>query len=308
MVCAGSVLLLAVLSGYRVARALPEASELLSPATLTAFERYVAAVTTQNEESLRRGPFLWVDGLAEQERRAALAKLNQGEIEMRRLSVNARGRNLTVPGGMIHDWEGIVFVPGVKIDAVLELLEDYNHHATYFAPDVERAEIESHQGDRFRVFMRFRRKKIVTVVLDTEQEVSYFRDSRTRAHSRSSALWIRQVDQPGSREEKQRAPGNDDGFLWRMETWWRLEERNGGVYVQNQVVTLTRAIPIGLGWLLEPFLTKIPRETLAFTLEALRTAVLAREAEQGSKAVGLPPSGKERFPGEANCARMRLFP
>lgn len=76
--------------------------------------------------------------------------------------------------------------------------------------------------------------------------------------------------------KREKTPGDDDGYLWRMETWWRLEEREGGVYVQNQVVTLTRDIPTGLGWLIEPFITKIPKETLEFTLQATRRAVQNR--------------------------------
>ncbi|MGB9431722.1 MAG: hypothetical protein WBQ89_05735, partial [Candidatus Acidiferrum sp.] len=170
--------------------------------------------------------------------------------------------------------EGIIFIPGVKIDDVLSVLQDYDHQTTYYAPDVERARIESRNGNEFRVFLRFRRQKVVTVVLDTEHMVTYYRDSPLKAHSRSSATRIAQVDDPGGPEEKEKSPGEDDGYLWRMETWWRLEERDGGVYVQNQVVTLTRDMPTGLAWLIGPFITKIPKETLEFTLQATRKAVL----------------------------------
>jgi hypothetical protein len=243
--------------------------------TVQAFGRYVAKSEADNAQSLRQGPFLWVDALPDHEKAQAMADLKSGEVEMRRLSVNADGDNLTVPGGMIHDWEGVVFVPGAKLDNVLKILEDYNHHATYYAPDVEASRIESRSGDQFRVFMRFRRHKVVTVVLDTEHAVNYFRDSPLKAHSRSSATRIAQVDDPGGPKEKEKTPGQDDGYLWRMETWWRMEERDGGVYVQNQVITLTRDVPTGLGWLIEPFITNIPKETLEFTLQATRKAVLS---------------------------------
>jgi hypothetical protein len=246
----------------------------LRAVTLEAFDRYIVRTEAQNAESLRQGPFLWVDGLPEKERSAEIAKLRNGEVGTRRLSKEAAGGSLDVPGGMIHDWEGIVFIPGVKVDNVLKVLEDYDHQAIYYAPDVERARIESRNGNDFRVFLRFRRHKIVTVVLDTEHAVTYFRDSPLKAHSRSSALRIAQVEDPGGPKEKEKTPGEDDGYLWRMETWWRLEERDGGVYVQNHVVTLTRDIPTGLAWLIEPFITNIPKETLEFTLRATRKAVL----------------------------------
>ena len=246
----------------------------LREATVQAFSSYVAKTETQNAETLRQGPFLWVDGLPDKDRTAAIARLEAGEVELRRLSASGAGRNVDVPSGMIHDWEGVIFIPGVKIDDVLKVLQDYDHHATYYAPDVAKARIESRNGNQFIVFLRFRRQKIVTVVLDTEHEVTYYRDSPLRGHSRSSAVRIAQVEDPDGPNEKEKAPGEDDGFLWRMETWWRMEERDSGVYVQNQVVTLTRDIPTGLAWLIEPFITKIPKETLEFTLQATRKAVL----------------------------------
>jgi len=246
----------------------------LREATIQAFSSYVAKTETQNAETLRQGPFLWVDGLPDKDRTAAIARLEAGEVELRRLSASGAGRNVDVPSGMIHDWEGVIFIPGVKIDDVLKVLQDYDHHATYYAPDVAKARIESRNGNQFIVFLRFRRQKIVTVVLDTEHEVTYYRDSPLRGHSRSSAVRIAQVEDPDGPNEKEKAPGEDDGFLWRMETWWRMEERDSGVYVQNQVVTLTRDIPTGLAWLIEPFIIKIPKETLEFTLQATRKAVL----------------------------------
>jgi hypothetical protein len=246
----------------------------LRAVTVQAFIGYVAKIDVLNAQTLRDGPFLWVDGLKGNERTEALAKLRAGEVEMRRLSVAADGGNVGVSGGMIHDWEGIVFIPGAKLEDVLKILEDYDHHTIYYAPDVVKSRIESRQGNQFRVFLQFRRHEVVTVVLNTEHQVAYFQDSSLRAHSRSSAIRIAQVENPRSPDEKEKPPGDDDGFLWRMETWWRMEERDGGVYVQSEAVTLTRDIPTGLGWLIEPFITKIPQETLQFTLQATRQAVL----------------------------------
>lgn len=252
----------------------PPRLSLLRETTVQAFDRYVAAVESDNARSLSSGPFLWLDGLNNDGQRLMHASLNSGQVQMRRLSMKANGRNPDIPGGMIHDWEGIIFIPGAKLDAVLKVLEDYDQHATYFSPDVEKSRIEVHSGDHYRVFLRFRRHKLVTVVLNTEHDVGYFRDSPTRAHSRSSAIRIAEVENPGQADEKERSPGDDDGYLWKMETWWRMEEKDGGVYVQNEAVTLTRDIPTGLGWLIEPFITNIPKETLDFTLQATRKAVL----------------------------------
>src|SRR5262249_39809425 len=186
------------------------------------------------------------------------------------------GKVIACPGCLVHHWVAVIFIPGARVDDVLNVLEDYDRHATYFAPDVERSKTLSREGDDFRVFLRFRRHKVITVVLNTEHDVHYFRDASNRAHSRSSATRIAEVASAGKPDEKEKTPGDDGGFLWGMETWWRMEERDGGVYVQSEVASLTRDIPTGLGWLIGPFVTTIPRESLTFTLEATRKAVQAR--------------------------------
>jgi hypothetical protein len=249
----------------------------LQPDTLAAFERYVRFTEERNDAELKGGTgLLWIDSLGDAERQKAYASLKSGEVQVERLTTRDSGKTIDCPGGMIHHWVGLVFIPGVKLDNVLDLLEDYNHQSTYYAPDVERSKILSRDGEHFRVFLRFRRHKVITVVLDSEHDVHYFRDSAVRAHSRSSATRISEVENPGKADEREKTPGDDGGFLWRMETWWRMEERDGGVYVQSEVVSLTRDIPTGLGWMIGPFVTSIPKETLAFTLTATRNAVESR--------------------------------
>jgi hypothetical protein len=248
----------------------------LKTETQEAFERYVKQVEARNEGELKRGSaLLWVDGLSEKQRAEAYAELKRGEVKMQKLEILENDKPVACPGGMIHHWTGLVFIPRAKLEDVLGVLEDYDRHSVYYAPDVERSNIESREGDHFRVFLRFRRHKVITVVLDTEHEVQYFHDAAGRAHSRSSAVRIAEVENAGKSDEREKTPGDDGGFMWRMETWWRMEERDGGVYVQSEVASLTRDIPAALAWMIKPFVTGIPKETLTFTLEATRKAVEA---------------------------------
>jgi hypothetical protein len=251
----------------------------LKTETLGAFERYVKLVELRNDAELKRGTgLIWVDGLPAEQRAEAYAALKRGEVRMQKLETLDNGKSIQCPGGMIHHWAGVVFIPGAKLEAVLGVLEDYDKHSVYYAPDVERSRIESREGDHFRVFLRFRRHKVVTVVLNTEHEVQYFHDAPGRAHSRSSAVRIGEVEDAGKSDEREKTPGDDSGFMWRMETWWRMEERDGGIYVQSEVASLTRDIPTGLGWMIGPFVTGIPKESLTFTLEATRRAVEGKVA------------------------------
>jgi len=266
---------------WRAVLAAEPAAVQLKSDTSGAFERYLALTEARNAAELSRASgLLWIDALPEAERKAAYEALKRGEVKMQKLETRENGAAIPCPGGLIHHWAGAVFIPGAKLDDVLHILEDYDHHAQYFAPDVEGSKIESRDGDYFKVFLRFRRHKVITVVLNTEHEVRYFRDAAGQAHSRSSAVRISQVENPGSSTEREKTPGDDDGFLWRMETWWRMREGDGGVYVQSEVASLTRDIPTGLGWLIRPFVTGIPKETLTFTLEATRKAVETRKMQK----------------------------
>lgn len=272
-----AVLALLLLSLTARAEISPPAPKHLRPETVSALERYVRLTEARNDEELRRGaPLFWFDSLPEKERAAAYAELRRGVVKMQELKTTEAGRGIACPDGMIHHWAGVIFIPGATLEETLKLLQDYDHHSSYYAPDVERSRIKSRDADQFRIFLRFRRHKVITVVLDTEHEVQYFQDSSTRAHSRSSAVRIAQVENAGRGDEREKPPGDDDGFLWRMETWWRMEERDGGVYVQSEVVSLTRDIPAVLSWLIGPFVKSIPHESLTFTLEATRRGVEAR--------------------------------
>lgn len=69
--------------------------------------------------------------------------------------------------------------------------------------------------------------------------------------------------------------GDDHGFLWRLNSYWRFGEADDGVYAQCRAISLSRDIPFGFGWL-RGFLQKFPRESIVSTLEATRRAALAK--------------------------------
>ncbi len=269
-----ALLLLAAAAKAGAPAALPK----LKSETQAAFDRYVQLTDARNTVELKNGTsFLWIDVLAEQEQRAAYESLRAGTTRIEKRQTKDAGKEIECPHGMIHHWEAISFIPGTKVDDVLRVLEDYDRHSEYYKPDVERSKTLAHDGDHYQVFLRFRRHKVITVVLNTTHDVNYFRDSSERAHSRSSAIRIQEVENAGKSDEREKPVGDDGGFLWRMETWWRLEEKDGGVYIQSEVVSLTRDIPPGLGWLIKPFVSDIPKETLAFTMDATRKAVLRKK-------------------------------
>jgi hypothetical protein len=132
----------------------------------------------------------------------------------------------------------------------------------------------SHENNDFSILLRILKKKIITVVLDTDHEVHYRCLDATRWLCRSYTTRIAEVENPGKPNEKVLPPDTGYGFLWRLNSYWRFQERDGGVYVECRAISLTRDVPKGLGWIIDPIVRKLPAESLAHTLTATRQALL----------------------------------
>ena len=252
----------------------------LKPETVEVFSRYVSLTEARIEKQVADpGNFLYFDQLPESRRSRVLAELKQGRIFMDRLETrDASGSELDAPGGLIHHWVGDVFIPGASLGQVLGLVEDYNHHQDVYKPEVTRSRLISRDGNDFKIFYRLVKHKVITVTLDTEHDVRYTRVDDSHWYSRSVSTRIAEVADAGDPREREKPVGHDGGFLWRLDSYWRFVERDGGVYVECESVSLTRDIPTGLGWMIGPFVTSIPKESLEHTLGSTRSAVLAKIA------------------------------
>jgi hypothetical protein len=261
---AATVLLLLVIG------AAPASPAELRAQTVAAFDRYVQAT----EQRMKTDPqFLWVDNLPASQQRAVLEALRRGELVIDRLTTRQSGKEIDIPDGMVHHWVGVVFIPGATLDKAVALLQDYDHHSQIYAPNVAASKLLSREGNNFRVYLRFMMKKVITVVVNTEHDARFTRDAPNRASSRIYSTRIAEVESPGTPSEREKPVGNDGGYLWRLYSYWRVLERDGGTYVQCESISLTRDIPMGFGWLVRPFVTSIPRESLEFTLTTTRTVL-----------------------------------
>jgi hypothetical protein len=233
----------------------------LKPATMQAFQRYIAQIDEGLED---RKPFLWADGLPERARR-----VREGQIVVEPSGTRAV---TAVPDGLIHDWVGTVFIPGVTLERTIAVMEDYNHKEDY-RPEVMESRILWREGNDFRVHMRLLKKKVITVVLDTEHQIRYVPVDKTRWRSHSRTTKVAEVDHAGKPDESIKPPGKGQGFLWQLYTYWRFEERDGGTWVECRAVSLTRDVPTGLGWLIQPIIRDLPKESLENTLRETKVAV-----------------------------------
>jgi len=246
----------------------------LKPEALRGFEQYVRRTEERIQTELRPGEtFLWVDKLPASRRQEAMEQLQRGTAVVERMQTSLAGSAIFVPGAMIHHWIGTILIPGVTLTQVLKIVQDYDRHQEYFSPEVVRSRTLQHEGDYFRIYLRLKRTKVVTVVFDTEHQVRYHRLDATHAYSESRSTRLAELEDPGEAGEHALPPGNDHGFLWRLNSYWRFVETREGVFVQCEAISLTRDIPTGLAWLVGAFVESVPRESLGFTLQSTRAAV-----------------------------------
>jgi putative flippase GtrA len=202
------------------------------PETVAAWERYVAAAEQDVERSGARAVPRASEALA------------------------ATGDSIHVPSGTISDWRGAVFLPNLTLDRLLHGLQYPGTPPPQ--EDVVSSRVIARGADSLRVGIRLVRRAIVTVSYDTEHEMRFRRVTPTLATARTVATRIEQVD------------GGDHGFLWRLHSYWRYQEINGGVLVELRSLTLSRSVPALVRPVASPLVTRIARESMVRTLEALR--------------------------------------
>jgi hypothetical protein len=139
-----------------------------------------------------------------------------------------------------------------------------------FQPDVVALRVLDRSPDRLQLFIRMTRREIVRVTYDTEHVIDYRRHGPRRASSRSVATKVIEIDEAGTAAERRLPEGDDSGFLWRMNSYWRYEEIRGGVIVELESLTLSRSVPAALRFVVEPIVGRIARETMDRTLEYVR--------------------------------------
>lgn len=252
----------------------------LKQKTTDAFNRYVAATEARMTAELQPGgKFLYPDDPAAQRpdgMRDAYKRLRRGEILVARLETRIDGNDLDVPSGMVHHWVGLIFIPGANLAQTLAVARDYDDRAELYKPEVIASHVISHQGDDYEIFLRLYEKRFTTVVFNTEYAVHWGQVDEKKVYSDSVSTRVAEVKDPSRPDGPEEPVGHGHGYLWRLNTYWRFEEKDGGVYVQCEALSLTRDIPFLLAWLIKPLVTKIPKQSLNRALGRTREVVLER--------------------------------
>ena len=236
-----------------------------TPAAAGSFLSYAAATEARLLRQ-HRAPDTFLVPLGPEAR----SRLRAGELLVE--SVSPPG-GLPFPGALLHHWRGTAFAPGATATDMETLLRDVPAYPKTFGPQVLTAHITAERGDYLLCAMRVRQHHVLTVVMDTEYRMDLRRLDNLHGYSLARSLRVTEISSPGTAAEKPMREDEEHGFLWRQNTYWSWEERDGGLLLQLESISLSRAIPAGLRWVVRPFLESVPRESLAFTLDAVRAGL-----------------------------------
>jgi hypothetical protein len=215
---------------------------------------------------VRRRPFLWAD---ENPDRAQLLKT--GEILVEAVE---GGSPQPVPHGLIHDWIGTVFVPKAKLDGVMGVLDDYNRYKDFYRPLVAKASVLEKTSDHEKVTLLMVQKAYsVTAAVETDNDVRINRLDAARAYSTSLSVRVQEIDDYGQPSEHELPEGHGPGYIWRTFILTRLEQRDDGVYVEMEMIGMSRSIPFVFRWLVQPLAERLPSNILQLMLKDTRDAV-----------------------------------
>ena len=233
-----------------------------SPEAVSVFRQYAACVEARLFRQ-RESPaaFLVTDPREE-------VRLRRGELIAEQLSPTAQPA-----GALLHHWRGTAFVPGAKAAQFERMLRDFRAYPHVFAPQVVEARAQPLGSDAMQATVRVRQRHVMTVVMDASYDVTFGELDAREGFSTSRSTRIYEIDAAGTDRERALTPAEEHGFLWRLNTYWTYQQRDGGLYVQLESVSLSRSIPAGLGWALRPYVTSVPRESLEFTLRSAMNAM-----------------------------------
>jgi len=259
----------------------------LKKETLNAWDSYLAQESAQvKERAAKGGGFFWTD--ADPKRRE--------QVKAGGVLVEAVGEQnpLHVPGGLIHHWIGAVFIPGARIEDVLAIARDYPHYKDYYKPGVGDAAtlFQSDSKDEFTI--RFVNPSVLSKSSLEGKYVSEFvRVSADRFYSTSVTTSMREIRDFGCANEKDLPSGEGSGYIWRLYSTARMENRDGGVLLEMEAVALSRDIPACLHWFVDPIVRRISRDSIEKSLT--QTSVAVRERLDSCEA-------RNRIIGQGNCS------
>lgn len=241
----------------------------LQAGTLTAWNEYLkeADLRMQNRAG-SHAPFLWLDDSTDR-----AARVRRGEVVI--APVTGHGSK-AVPHGLIHDWIGAVFIPGATIEGVRAVVLDYDNYQRMYRPVVASSKTLACRDETQQFQMVWQRKVLfVSAAMQGRYEAHDVMLGAHRGYTVAEAVEVREIADYRRPEEHLLQPDTGNGFIWRIRSMSRFEERDGGVYLELEAFALTRDIPASVGWMVNPVVNHLSVNSLTTTLRQTRDAVIA---------------------------------
>jgi hypothetical protein len=259
--------------GFLVAPTLAHGAELRQD-TLAHWNAYLEAARPQMASQT---PFLWVDQQPER-----LQRVRGGEI-----LVSSVGKENPKPvvSGLIHDWLGASFLPNASVKDVLSAARDYSNYKEYYKTTVVDSKLLSSDGPCEKYSMRVVNNEVVAeTALDMDYETCYFKIDDRRWYSTTHTTRVQEIRHYGRPDEQELPPDHGSGYVWRLYSVAKFEQRDGGTYVEVEAIALSRDIPTALRWVVNPIVRRVSRNSMLVSLQQMKEAVrLTENAERAAK-------------------------
>jgi len=253
----------------------------LKQETARAWDDYIQTVNTHMQKRCTAdGPFLWADEVADR-----TDQLRAGNIIVEPIDNEVPKR---VPSGLIHHWMGAVFIARIGVDDVLSVTRHYERYSEYYRPVVLDAKpiCRSASDDRFSLLL-MNKSVLRKTALEGEYQTRYFHPSTDRLYSISYAMRIQEIENYGQPTERKFSDGAGSGYIWRIASFTRLQQRDDGVYMEVEAIVLSRDIPAAFRWFVAPIVRRVSRNSLLISLQQTKDAISRAVA---SPSVPLPVS------------------
>ncbi len=247
--------------------------------TVQAFERYVQATEARMAHDQRlSNDYLHFESQSQEEQQPVWRVLKRGGTWINSIETRDEGgRQIKPPHGLITHTIGAIFIPNATVSQVLAVVQDYEHYKDIYKPEVVRSQLLKRHGDTFETFFRAHKDTPWTnITLNVNTEVIFSMADSEHASSRSHSTRVAQVENAGKPDEHEDTVGHDSGYLWRLNTYWRFEAKDGGVFAEWESIALSREIPFLLRWIVRPYVERLARTTVLGTLVATRNEVRKR--------------------------------
>jgi hypothetical protein len=239
----------------------------LQQETISAWNTYVGTADSRMKDRLDgKTSFLWMDESTDRKRR-----VGRGEIPVAPAVSHGTQK---VPNGLIHHWIGGVFIPGSTIDSLSAVMQNYGAYKDFYKPLVVDSRVMGCTSDDQRFWMLWQSKVLfVTAAIEGQYHAHHVRLDRRRGYEIADSVQVQEIENYGRAGQRLLPPGTGNGYIWRVHSIARYEERDGGVDFELEAIALTRDIPVSVRWLVNPIVNHLSINSLVTTLQQTKDAV-----------------------------------